>query len=268
MARNCNFFIPEIHLKTFIDSCGSVFPPNNSPWHHPFIRPIFFGSAKTDIFERRFVVEIRSFNESEILNALRVLLPSEISDYREVLESVQLSEIRSAYRERVMKTHPDKVPYFYHESWKRCPKEFLEVKNAYEILNNYLKSKIKRLRVEKQEQESRLYAKRDRQFVPGAPCEIGFQAFVKRSFRQAGVPQRYLRFGEFLYYSGLIPWQALTRALIWQRRHRPLKQKEYQMPIGKYFLRQRLLSERRIQDVLVLQRMHNLRYGLTAGRPG
>lgn len=35
------------------------------------------------------------------------------------------------------------------------------------------------------------------------------------------LPRRSLLFGHFLYYSGLIDWQTLVKALIWQRTNRP-----------------------------------------------
>jgi hypothetical protein len=35
------------------------------------------------------------------------------------------------------------------------------------------------------------------------------------------MPQRPLRFGEFLYFRRVITWQQLIQALVWQRRQRP-----------------------------------------------
>ncbi len=38
---------------------------------------------------------------------------------------------------------------------------------------------------------------------------------------QGNLPQRSMLFGHFLYYSGLVDWQTLVKALIWQRANRP-----------------------------------------------
>jgi hypothetical protein len=39
--------------------------------------------------------------------------------------------------------------------------------------------------------------------------------------RESGLPRRRLRFAEFLYYSGRVPWTAFVEAIAWQRLQRP-----------------------------------------------
>ena len=249
--------------------------------------------------------------ESEICAALRILFPDMEKD-GEILETLELRELKSAYRKKALRIQPDTVASCREEYRKGCSETFIEVKNAYETLNNYLKSKAGGFNSRRQEPETGLCSTvhwqfGSRQLDPAAHTEIGFHAFIRRSFCQTDVPRRQLRFGEFLYYSGLIPWQTLTRALVWQRKNRPRigqiaqrwrwltevqvvsllrnrrqgdflgtllvhdkiisplqlstllwRQKKFQRPIGKYFLVQRLLTERQIRDCLLRQRIHNL----------
>lgn len=42
-----------------------------------------------------------------------------------------------------------------------------------------------------------------------------------RTFYRGRMPDRVLRFGEFLYYSKLVSWEDLNAAITWQRRERP-----------------------------------------------
>ena len=165
-------------------------------------------------------------DESEVLAAVRILFPSDVNNCREILESVRSSEIKSAYRKRALQTHPDALASCDDKYRKGCSEKFLEVKNAYEILNDYLESKARGFYLRRQAPDLSTYSAIHQQFnsrlreSAGHPG-IGFHAFIQRSFCRAEVPRKYLRFGEFLYYSGLIPWQTLARALVWQRKHRP-----------------------------------------------
>ncbi|MFO0582639.1 MAG: J domain-containing protein [Anaeromyxobacter sp.] len=44
---------------------------------------------------------------------------------------------------------------------------------------------------------------------------------VRHSVRPEDLPRRRLRFAEFLYYSGRVPWTVFVDALVWQRAQRP-----------------------------------------------
>jgi hypothetical protein len=54
---------------------------------------------------------------------------------------------------------------------------------------------------------------------PGAGVAPGFR--VRYSVRADDLPHRRLRFAEYLYYSGRVPWTAFVDAIAWQRRQRP-----------------------------------------------
>ncbi len=56
------------------------------------------------------------------------------------------------------------------------------------------------------------------------------------------MPRRELLIGQFLYYSGLISWNTLNQAIVWQRRQRPI--------IGKIAQDWGILSAEDIQRIL------------------
>ncbi|MEM5789358.1 MAG: hypothetical protein AAGU11_18760, partial [Syntrophobacteraceae bacterium] len=67
-------------------------------------------------------------------------------------------------------------------------------------------------------------------------------SYATHSLWQKDVPHRHLRFGEFLYYSGAIPWKFLIKALVWQSSQRPR--------IGEIAQRWRWLTEMQIAELL------------------
>lgn len=188
-----------------------------------------------------------SFNESEIFAALRLLFAPDTKNCGDMLESVQESEIKKAFRRRAMQTHPDRFASNGTEYQKRSSERFIAVNNAYEVLNAYLKSRDKGFTLKRPEAEAnrRQEAHQNLRKRPSRPaahtkpqsCDSHMQ-----SFWQKDVPRRHLRFGEFLYYSGAIPWKSLIRALVWQMKQRPR--------IGEIAQRWRWLDESQISCLL------------------
>ncbi|MBC8555330.1 MAG: J domain-containing protein [Candidatus Brocadiales bacterium] len=73
------------------------------------------------------------------------------------------------------------------------------------------------------------------------------------------VPKRELLIGQFLYYSGLISWNTLTQAIVWQRRQRPI--------IGKIAQDWGILSAEDIKSIL-RERSYKDHFGEYALRNG
>jgi len=73
------------------------------------------------------------------------------------------------------------------------------------------------------------------------------------------VPKRELLIGQFLYYSGLISWNTLTQAIVWQRRQRPI--------IGKIAQDWGILSSEDIRRILK-ERSYKDQFGEYAHRNG
>lgn len=187
------------------------------------------------------------FTESEIFAALRLLFASDAKSSRDILESVQESEIKKAFRKRAMQTHPDRFACRGTELQKRCSERFIAINNAYEVLNAYLKSRDKGIPFKKPEAGANRHPgthqpSRKRPTQSTANTKAQSSNFHARSFWQRGVPQRHLRFGEFLYYSGAIPWKSLIRALVWQVNQRPR--------IGEIAQKWRWLDETQIASLL------------------
>jgi len=92
---------------------------------------------------------------------------------------------------------------------------------------------------------------------------------------------RPLLFGEFLYYSGLIPWKALIEAIVWQQRQRPrfgevamrwfhlsnreidwiLSEKKPFERIGEAAVRKSLLNRFQVNTILYYQRSRQRKIG-------
>ena len=68
------------------------------------------------------------------------------------------------------------------------------------------------------------------------------QTNISNSYFTGIVPKRELLIGQFLYYSGLISWNTLTQAIVWQRSKRPI--------IGKIAQDWGILSAEEIQRIL------------------
>jgi hypothetical protein len=187
------------------------------------------------------------FDESEILAALRLLFAPDTKNYKDILESVEESEIKRAFRKRAMQTHPDRFVSSGAEYQKRCSERFIAISNAYEILNAYLKSRDNGFSFRQRDtgangNSGTRQHPRKRQSPPTAHSKEQPRDFYTHSFWQKDVPRRHLRFGEFLYYSGAIPWKILIRALVWQVKQRPR--------IGEIAQKWRWLNETQITNLL------------------
>jgi hypothetical protein len=190
--------------------------------------------------------------ETKVVKAYRVLFVGVGQFNSNLLDLVQLPEIKKAYRKRALDTHPDRFAWADEDHQRICTERFLEVADAYEILSAYLALRdkgfcFKRKAVRRpagvwrgrpfHDQESEL----SRRFGDRPDAVFSF------SFWGKGVPGRALRFGEFLYYSGAIPWKALINALVWQRRQRPR--------IGEIAQRWRWVTEFEILELLKDRRL-------------
>ncbi|AHC15891.1 hypothetical protein L21SP2_2539 [Salinispira pacifica] len=72
------------------------------------------------------------------------------------------------------------------------------------------------------------------------------------------IPGVHLPLGQFLLYSGRIQWKQLVEALCWRRTSKG--------PIGRYFLKEGLMTPRELNDLLLRQYRHNRKYSKGGGR--
>ena len=181
---------------------------------------------KAQAFESAFVIDDEQLTESRVLRAYQVLFADAGLATSGLLQAVQLPEIKKAYRRRALDTHPDRFASSDELHRKRCTESFIEVTNAYETLNCYLALREKGLVFERKGAGKWESVREDQapprsRPTPARSSEKRSQSDCSFSYWEREVPGRGLRFGEFLYYSRIVPWQALIGALVWQRRGRP-----------------------------------------------
>jgi hypothetical protein len=164
--------------------------------------------------------------ESMIFAAFRVLFAFDMEVNGEILRSVELPEIKKAYRRRALDTHPDRFVSGDEGLRKDCTERFIEVSEAYETLSTYLSLRDKGFELRPNDGGGHERPRNNRPFRWQRPkstrrfYDPGREAFGF-SFWEKEVPLRRLRFGEFLYFSGVIPWSFLIKALVWQKKQRP-----------------------------------------------
>ena len=164
--------------------------------------------------------------ESTIVAAYRVLFPCDVEVSGEILSSVDLLEIKKAYRRRAFDTHPDRLPMADDRVRRDSTERFIEISEAYETLSRYLVLRDKGFQPRRNKpagyEQPRSHPPHYRQRPkPTKRFHDHFGEAFELSYWEREVPLRPLRFGEFLYFSGVIPWSFLIRALLWQRKHRP-----------------------------------------------
>ncbi len=194
-------------------------------------------------------------NEMELLKACRILFGSVAEIDHCFLENLQVKELKSTYRSRAMDTHPDRLLSLGSFS-PSSSAPFIEISQAYEKLNYFLKerSKFKRYHAEwkafhpKEKpsgtgtQPSSFSGKSSfHQTAYSSPYPHQSYAFRQPSLHR--LPHWELKLGEYLFYSGLITWGDLISAILWQRSHRPL--------FGQIALHWNWISPERLHHILL-----------------
>lgn len=170
----------------------------------------------------------------EVLQACITLFGPQVDPSQAFLQYLQPTGLKSAFKRRALETHPDraraigKIEVVLNE-------EFKNVKKAYDILSSFVENgKTATIRTEN------WGAPKSRR-----PPKPGHTPHADHIFRGT-IPNRKLLFGQFLYYSGIISWNKLIEAIIWQRKQRP--------KIGELALQWRLLSTKDIIKILMCKR--------------
>lgn len=150
-----------------------------------------------------------SSQEAELLKACRHLFPhAEVG--RAFLSYIEADGLKNAYRNRVREFHPDTCPH--PGDHLRHTESFRHTVDAYKLLEHFLKNrKPHKVRHEQQARGERPA------FTQAAKREKNLQ----EQYFDGPFPTIELKFGLFLYYSTLVSYQDVVRALIWQRALRP-----------------------------------------------
>jgi curved DNA-binding protein CbpA len=150
-------------------------------------------------------------SDSNLIQAFRILFEPDVFSPH-FFKHLQLPEVRRAYRKRALLVHPDRVTTPDEELKRKYTEAFIEANRAYHQITSFL---------EKRDGHFRAVASGETGWRRGAAIRPSQGNDQEVRFYRGSLPRRPLFFGEFLYYSGLVPWKTLIEAIVWQRRQRP-----------------------------------------------
>ena len=169
--------------------------------------------------------------ETEVFRACRTLFGSELQLNRDFLFYLQPAGVRSAYRKKAKTTHPDRFAISAIGTRTKQHRLFQDLNQAHQTVQTYLKQrKLFSSGSFSHNYPAYTQAKRRRQDPP------------QRQKQRAPLPARPLQFGLFLYYSGVIPFNAVITAITWQRQQRPA--------LGEIAKRWGWLSDKNIHEII------------------
>jgi hypothetical protein len=129
-----------------------------------------------------------------------------------LLKSLLPSELKSAYRKKAFETHPDRAKSL-GKVQAEMDKRFREVITAYERLSTFIQgNNVSVLTCKSPTQKN----------SNNATTRQKAERKDSGHFYKGYIPKRKLLIGQFLYYSGIISWITLSKAIAWQRKQRPL----------------------------------------------
>ncbi len=213
-------------------------------------------------------MELVRFDIDSLFKACRILFGEEVLLNRQFLEYIQDSGVKTAYRQKALTTHPDRVIHLNPKIQQESKELFVIVTEAYQELMSFLKARDDK-RVE--------IAGSDSAYVDsGINNNYNLYRFYKGQ-----LPKRELLFAEFLYYSGNVPWKAFIDAIVWQRKLRPrfgdiakvwnyvddeqirkmIKGKLLGEKIGETAIRLALLTNLQVKTIVLHQKMRQKKIG-------
>lgn len=164
-------------------------------------------------------------SSGELFRACSILFGPEVDVSYDFLNYIQPAGIKTAYRRMARQTHPDALQGAQDEGATDSGR-FIEVHWAYKRLINFISTRDtlsfgRHGRPRAHAAGAGSFARRQRprrRSRSGARSDDGQR---QGYYYTSGVPRRSLLFGEYLFYCGLIPWDALIKAIVWQRTQRP-----------------------------------------------
>ena len=155
--------------------------------------------------------------EAELFDACRVLFGTQVEVSRDFLHYIQLDGLKNAYRNRARECHPDS--YAGEGDLLARTELFRQSAEAYELLTTYLRDRTLPALKKKPATAAGGFRQpphhrwtRMQQQKPRARDE---------RYYDGPLPPIELRIGLYLYFRGLISYQAVVRSLLWQRDQRP-----------------------------------------------
>lgn len=153
--------------------------------------------------------------ELSLFEACRTLFGPDLCPSREFLFYLQPEGAKAAFRSKAKKTHPDLFAHVEATQARHHTERFQDLTRAYEILCDFLKNRDhQRMATSHSQHQSRTSP-------PPRPNPRPTNRRPDGTYYQGLFPSHPLELGHFLYYRGLVPYQALISALVWQRTQRP-----------------------------------------------
>jgi len=184
--------------------------------------------------------------EKNLLRACRLLFGPEVSVNRDFLYYIQLQGVKSAFRRKAFITHPDRS--ILSCCTEKNPVHFIEALSAYKQLADF---------IDKRERGVYSSASKIDMVQPQKPVRKHHDTDYHKRYYSGIMPRRSLLFAEYLYYSGIITWESLIKAIVWQQR---LKSR-----FGEVACRLRYLSKEQIWKIIEKRRFRE-KIGDTAVR--
>jgi len=218
-------------------------------------------------------------------------------------KKLEIKTVKKAFREKAKEFHPDKA-VILGEDEKKLETKFKDINNSYQILISLLSDKngLNKLSYGSFDNRTRKKTVKKDNIKKNYNTDKG-------SFWKGSIPNRILRFSEFLYYSKVINRAILIESLTWQFKNRPRigeialecnlltnndilkilrnlkfsekfgeaairlgilnqkdvnlclhKQKNYNCPIGTFFVENNILPKYMIDHYIERQKKHNQKY--------
>lgn len=162
--------------------------------------------------------------EKKITEACSILFGEEFSVEKATIEYLQISGIKNAFRKKVKEYHPDTTAIKSPDAGEN----FIKLKDAYDFLVSV---------------------------KTGAASAETVRS--RKSDNIKIIPQRKLKLGEYLFYSGRISWQDLISAITWQRSN---SRKNKLSLFGLYFVQNGILSSEELGFAMFKLNVHNTNF--------
>jgi len=165
-------------------------------------------------------------SSSDLFRACSILFGPDVDVSYDFLNYIQPAGIKTAFRKLALETHPDTQQG--EVDAPASSEKFMEVHWAYKRLISFISrrdtlpiGRHSRPRREPAGAGSFTTARRTRQRRRSRHQSPPDDSQRTGYYYTSTVPRRALLFGEYLFYCGIIPWDALIKAIVWQRTQRP-----------------------------------------------
>lgn len=176
---------------------------------------------------------------ADISKAIKIIFGEQANVSTSFVNCLKLAGLKKAYRVKALKHHPDRAETLGIDSGL-LTRRFMLIRRAYDILEPYASGQKQlptarphRVKTVKRRKQRRAKAAsqtkvrtgntrvRVKTRTPHRDKAYATSVGVTDFYFKGKMPQRHMRFGQFLYYRKLISWRMMILAVTWQRRTRP-----------------------------------------------